>query len=139
MIILDTNAVSELMRPVPDPSVVAWARSHTGAELNITAITLAEIGYGLERMPVGRRRAFLTAAAGELFATFGEQILPFDSGAATHYPGVVAGRDRRGLPIEIADAQIAAICHTHRATLATRNTKDFTHTGVELVDPWRPN
>lgn len=136
MIVVDTNVVSELMRPSPSAEVVAWVRSRHGGDLYTTSITLAEILHGIGRLPDGRRQAVLRDTAAEVFATFGDQVLGFDADAAVHYADVVRGRDRLGLPIDGFDAQIAAICRAHDAMLATRNTKDFAHTGVGLIDPW---
>jgi predicted nucleic acid-binding protein len=137
MIVLDTNVVSELMRPEPASNVLAWLREQPGNDLCTTAITIAEIRYGIARLPAGRRRSALAQAAGEIFTAFPGQILAFDLAAADAYADVVAGRDGLGSPIDGFDAQIAAICRTHAAILATRNTKDFINTGVRIIDPWR--
>jgi toxin FitB len=136
MIIVDTNVVSELMRPSPSAVVVGWVRSNE-RELYTTAITLAEIGYGIERLPDGRWKELLRSTAGEVFADFAERVLPFDAEAAVTYATIVSDRDRAGLPIDGFDAQIASICRSHRAGLATRNAKDFQDTGVEIIDPWK--
>lgn len=137
MIILDTNVLSELMRPQPSPLVRDWAGQQVSDELCTTAVTVAEIRYGLERLPHGRRKASLVAAATEVFTAFGEYIYPFDTNAAIAYARIVAHRDRLGLPIEGFDAQIAAICQIRGAALATRNGKDFEETGIDVVDPWQ--
>jgi len=137
VIILDTNVVSELMRPTPDPKVRSWIAERRGGELVTTSITLAEILYGLARLPPGRRKDLLESTATKLFATFGGQVLPFDRAAAGHYADIVSNRDQRGLPIDGFDAQIAAVCRERKAALATRNPTDFEHTGVDLIDPWR--
>jgi len=138
MIVVDTNVVSELMRPSPSPVVVAWVRRNEG-ELSTTSITLAEIRYGIERLPAGRRRELLRSTAEEVFADFEERVLAFDAAATGAYATIVSGRDRAGLPIDGFDAQIAAICRTHQAALATRNTKDFQNTGIAIIDPWQPD
>ena len=137
MIIVDTNVVSELMKSSPSEPVIEWVRARTGSELFTTSITLAEILYGIARLPDGRRKELLRTTASEVFAAFEDQVLPFDSRAATHYAEVVVGRDQLGLPIDGFDAQIASICRAHGAALATRNVKDFRHTDVKLIDPWR--
>jgi len=137
VIVLDTNVASELMKPSPDPVVRDWVRVRRGNELCTTSITLAEIRYGIERLPAGRRRDLLKATADDVFATFEDQVLPFDAAAAAHYPVIVTRRDRAGLLIDGFDAQIATICHTHDAALATRNLKDFQNTGIDLIDPWQ--
>jgi len=137
MIVADTNVVSELMRPSPSPAVRDWVSRQAAGELYTTATTVAEIRYGLERLTRGRRKDRLQAAADEVFAVFSEYVLPFDGGAAVYYAQIARHRDEAGLPISGFDAQIAAICRACGATLATRNTKDFLDTGVEVIDPWR--
>jgi toxin FitB len=137
VIVVDTNVVSELMRPSPDPQVREWVSAQAPSELCITAITVAEIRYGLERLADGRRKQSLLAAATELFAAFSDYIQPFDADAAVWYATIVAHRDRLGMPIDGFDAQIAAICRTCSAALATRNARDFQQTGTEVIDPWQ--
>ena len=137
MIIIDTNVVSELMKPSPSAAVIEWVRARTGSELYTTSITLAEILYGIARLPDGRRKELLRTTASDVFAAFEDQVLPFDSSAATHYAEVVGGRDQIGLPIDGFDGQIASICRAHGAALATRNLRVFRHTDVTLIDPWQ--
>jgi hypothetical protein len=137
MIVLDTNVVSELMRAAPAPAVLTWLQQTSSTGLYTTAVTVAEIRYGIARVPEGRRRETLHQAANEIFAAFPRQVLPFDLAAATAYADVVAGRDRDGNLISGFDAQIAAICRSQAASLATRNTKDFTDTGIAIIDPWQ--
>lgn len=135
-VIADTNVLSELMRVAPDPRVVAWVRAQAHTTLFTTAVTFAEIRYGLARLPEGRRRTQLVDAAEEVFVTFGEQVLPFDVDAADEFGNLVRRREVAGFPMETADAQIAAIALARGAVVATRNVRDFDGTGVELVDPW---
>lgn len=137
MIVVDTNVVSELMRPSPSPGVVGWVRGHNGSELYTTSVTLAEIEYGIERLPDGHRKELFRSTAAEVFTAFDEAVLPFDRMAAMRYAGVVAKRELAGAPIDGFDAQIAAICLARHASLATRNVKDFTGTGVTVIDPWK--
>ncbi len=136
MIIIDTNVASELMRPSPSSVVRDWLRARRATDLYTTAITLAEILHGLEKLPNGRRKELLRTAADDVFGAFAEHVLPYDATAASAYGGIVAHRDRAGAPIDGFDAQIASICQAHGARLATRNTKDFEGTGVDLIDPW---
>lgn len=137
MILLDTNVLSELARPVPDPNVLAWVDAQPPGELATSAVTAAELWYGVARLPVGRRRSgLIDAVDGLLNEDLGDRVLPFDMVAAAHCARIVASREAVGLPISVSDAQIAAICVSHRAPLATRNTKDFQETGVSLIDPW---
>lgn len=135
MIVIDTDVFSELVRPAPDNTVEAWARA-TGSDIYLTAVTVAEIRFGIIRMPGGRRRYDLTCEAESLLADFGERILPFDKTAAMYYGTLVASRNAGGRPISVLDAQIAAICQAHGADLATRNVKDFEHLGLTVIDPW---
>ena len=136
MIILDTNVVSELMRPAPNDRVRQWISGRRADELSTTAITVAEIGHGIERLPDGRRKATLLSAAADLFAAFGDLVQPFDARAAAWFGPVMVQRAGASLPIEGFDAQIASICRVHGAVLATRNVKDFVETGVDVIDPW---
>ncbi|MGO1050050.1 type II toxin-antitoxin system VapC family toxin [Crossiella sp. CA198] len=137
MIVLDTNVISELMRRTPDDTVVRWIDRYPAEEVFLTAVTAAELAYGVERMPDGQRKTVLAVRVSELLTEdFQGQILPFDGGAAVYYGEIAAGRDQRGQPISTADAQIAAICRRFAACLATRNTKDFADTGITLLDPW---
>ena len=137
MIVLDTNVVSELFRREPEANVVAWLESLDG-EVAITAITLAELLAGVRRLPEGRRRSDLEAAVIAAVQPYrgSHAVLPFDDECAEPYAEILLERERAGLPIAMADAQIAAICRTHAAVCATRNTKDFVKTGIELIDPW---
>ena len=136
-IILDTSVVSELMRANPAPAVLTWLQQTSSTGLYTTAVTVAEIRYGIARLPDGRRKHDLHQAANEIFAAFPRQVLPFDLAAATACADVVAGRETGGNPISGFDGQIAGICRSQAATLATRNTKDFVDTGVALIDPWQ--
>ncbi len=138
MIVLDTNVLSESLRPRPLPQVLEWLRRQPRATLFTTSITEAEIRFGLEILPSGKRRATLLAAIAHIFEVdMAGCILPFDSAAAREFAAVAASRRRIGSPISQADAQIAAIVRSRGATLATRNTQDFIDCGFEVIDPWR--
>lgn len=137
MIVLDTNVLSELTRRSPDAGVLTWLDSLPADEVAMTAITAAELLYGVARLPQGRRKTELTEAVHAMINTdFHGRVEPFDAPAADQYAVVVTSRERLGRPIPVADAQIAAICRARHATLATRNVKDFEDTGVDLMDPW---
>jgi toxin FitB len=136
MIIIDTNVVSELMRPEPDPGVASWVRARDRRELRMTAISLAEVRYGIARLPDGRRKQVLLGAADEIFSAFADQILPVDAAAAEYYAVIASSRERAGKPIPGFDALIAAVCRSQGATLATRNVSDFDGTGIEIINPW---
>lgn len=136
--LLDTNVLSELMRPRPDARVVAWFAGRAETEFLITAVTRAEIMLGIELLPSGRRKEALTEAASQMFSEdFGRLCLPFDERAADVYAGIVAERTRAGQPISTEDAQIAAIALAQGLPLTTRNTRDFANIqGLRTVDPW---
>lgn len=114
-----------------------WLDALPGSELFITSTILAELTYGAARMPVGRRRTILELNVAELVDSyFNGRVLLFDIQSALGYGEVVARCGRKGRPINMADAQIAAVCLQHGATLATRNVRDFGDTGIELFEPW---
>lgn len=137
MMVWDTNVVSELMRPEPHELVVAWTDRQPVGEVFITAITLAELWYGIGRLPMGRRRNELAEVFDEMLTEdFERRVLGFDRVAAAHYADLVVERERMGRPISMADAQIAAICRSHGAAIATRNVDDFADVGVDIVNPW---
>jgi predicted nucleic acid-binding protein len=137
VIVLDTNVISELAHRVPDVGVLTWLDSLEISDVATTAVTAAELRYGLARLPDGRRKRELSVVIrGILTEDFHGRVLPFDEGSAVQYADIVADRERVGRPIGVADAQIASICRDVGAMLATRNTPDFEETGVELVNPW---
>jgi predicted nucleic acid-binding protein len=136
--VLDTNVISELIRPQPAPSVLAFVDALDMSDFGITAVTAAELLYGVERLPPGRRRTELTQAVNATIEEdFDGRVEPFDAASAVYYAVLVTDREKAGRPISTADAQIASICRKLRASLATRNTKDFEGTGVTVVDPWQ--
>lgn len=137
MIVLDTNVLSEIMRADPDENVLAWLDSQNVPDLQTTAITIAELLYGVARLPHGRRKSGLRGAIETMLeGELAGKVLPFDDISAHRYSLLVAEREAQGRPISSADAQIAAICHSRDAMLATRNVKDFEGTGVPVIDPW---
>jgi predicted nucleic acid-binding protein len=137
MILLDTNVLSELIRPEPDEGVTGWLDSLDAAAVATTAITTAELLYGAARLPAGQRKERLREAIrGLIEEDLDGRVEPFDVTAAAHYATLVSDRETAGRPISMADAQIAAICRKLGAKLATRNTGDFQDTGIDLLDPW---
>ena len=137
MIILDTNVVSEIMRPTPEQRVLRWFGSQAAEDLHITAITVAEILYGIELIATSRRRDVLRAAAEKMFETvFGDRTLNFEDRTARVFSQIASARRRQGKPISESDAQIAAITRVHGATLATANPYVFEGCGVRLANPW---
>ncbi len=141
MILLDTNVLSELMRPKPNFKVVQWLDSYPENELWISSVTVAEIRLGLSLLPQGKRKDMLLGLAEQTFQEdFFERCLPFDCDAAAYYARIVAKRRQDGRPISVEDAQIAAIALTGGLTLATRNVSDFSGIqNVDLVNPWTDN
>ncbi len=137
MFAIDTNVASELMRPEPTPAVAAWIAERDAREMYLTAVSEAELRYGVAIMPVGRRRKALeTAMTRWLDLGFRERVLPFDSAAARAYAEIAAERRQTGRTIGEADCQIAAICRSRGAVLVTRNVRDFEGAQVEVIDPW---
>jgi toxin FitB len=137
VIVLDTNVVSELMRLKPAAAVLDWVDRQPADETYLTAITVAELLYGVARLPDGQRNTDLAVRVEALLAEdFEHRILAFDETAAAHYADIVVRREQLGRPISTADAQIAATCRSHGALLATRNVDDFIDTALEIVNPW---
>jgi predicted nucleic acid-binding protein len=137
MIILDTNVLSELMRPTPAARVSEWVAKQPSAELFTTSITEAEILLGIELLTQGKRRqGLLRAVEGMFNEDLGGRVLGFESEAAHPFAQIAARRRSLGKPISHADAQIAAIARLRGATLATRNVADFSDCAVDLVNPW---
>lgn len=137
MIVLDTNVLSEAMRPTPAPFVQAWLAAQPPAQLYVTAIAEAELLFGAALLPPGRRRQGIEQAIQRMFAEdFAGRILAFDQAAAPHYAAIAAVRRKSGRPIASLDAQIAAIARAAGFAVATRNIADFAECGVALLDPW---
>jgi toxin FitB len=137
VIVIDTNVISELMRQAPFEGVSAWVNRQVASDLYLTAVTLSELLYGIAKLPSGPRRAELSESLEVVVASdFDYRILAFDETAAAHYADIVVGRDRIGRPISMSDAQIAAICRSHGAPLATRNVSDFDESGLTIINPW---
>jgi predicted nucleic acid-binding protein len=137
VIVLDTNVVSELARPTPSQNVIDWIDARDSAELVITALTAAEVRAGVALLPSGRRKHQIGLRMETLLTeTFAGYVLAFDIDSTPHYADILATRTRAGRTISAIDAQIAAISRQHQAVLATRNTTDFTDTGLDLINPW---
>jgi toxin FitB len=136
--ILDTNVVSEPMRPSPSAIVMAWlSRKPEDGHFFVTSVTVAEILLGVELLPRGKRHEKMLAEALATFAEdFAGRILPFDEEAARVFPEIAVRRRAQGRPIADLDAQIAAIALSRSAILATRKTADFEGCGIRLVNPW---
>ncbi|MBT1164936.1 type II toxin-antitoxin system VapC family toxin [Bifidobacterium felsineum] len=136
MIILDTNVISEIIKKQPDEHVAAWLKNQDTSNLATTAITVAELLAGVKHMTEGRRRKYTDITIKMELMTLADRTFAFDTQAATNYASVLIKREHMGRPTSIQDAMIAAIAHSWGAAVATRNTKDFEGTGVELINPW---
>lgn len=139
MILLDTNVVSELMRPAPDRTVIAWVDAQPASDLWVSAITVGEIRLGIALLPAGQRQDRFARLADTMFQEdFSGRCLSYGVRAASEFAAIVAARTRLGRPISVEDGQIAAIARAGKLTLATRNTKDFADIdGLSVVNPWR--
>jgi hypothetical protein len=137
MIVLDTNVISEVLRPIPEPAVLDWLRLMRRSELWTSSIVVAELFSGVDLMPAGKRQQTLREKMEQMVSTiFTGRILTFNSDAARAYGPILATRQRMGRPIDEMDALIAAATLANGATLATRNIADFEHCGIPLVNPW---
>jgi hypothetical protein len=137
MILLDTNVISEIFRPRPDRRVISWIDAQPSASLYLCTPVLAELRFGIERLPAGARkqrlRQVIDLVEVELYR---DRVLVFDSSAAAAYGRIAASREKGGESIQQMDALIAAIASVHGAAIATRNTRDFGGVGVELINPF---
>jgi predicted nucleic acid-binding protein len=137
MIVLDTNALSDGMKPSPSERVLRWLAAEEPSSVFVTSISQAEILSGIEVMPAGKRKLSLSSAAQKMFdEVFHGRILAFDPEAARQFAAISAIRKAAGRPISQFDAMIAAVVRVHRATLATRNVRDFDGCGIRLFNPW---
>ena len=137
MVIVDTNVVAEIMKASPSPAVVSWFNGQEGSTVFLTAITIGEIGFGLRILPKGRRRRLLEEGFDRLLAeAFAGRILAFDERAAHRYGELRARRREIGRPLGELDGQIAAIARANGAAVATRNIRDFSDCGLEIVNPF---
>jgi hypothetical protein len=137
MTLLDTNVVSVVMAPSPSPAVLRWLDLQTTEDLYLSAVTVAEIAYGLRVLPDGTRRRALSERFERFVALgFDQRVLSFDSSAALAYAEIMGHRKEVGRPMSVLDGQIAAIARSRRMVLATRNTRDFEECGLEVVNPF---
>ncbi len=139
MIVLDTNVVSEIMKPAASRSerVFAWLQSYALGDVFTSAITLGEVLAGIAMLPEGKRRSALQEALAKMVATvFRQRILPFDEAAASAFADIMAVRRRKGLTFEALDVQIAGIAKSRGMAVATRNAIDFEDCGIDVIDPW---
>jgi hypothetical protein len=139
MVVLDTNVLSELTRPIPAPAVLQWAHAQDSGGVFTTAVCEAELLYGVTLLPAGKRRDQLAHAIEVMLNTvLGGRVLPFNRAAARCYAALADERRRRGRPVGFADLQIAAIAQASGANaVATRNVRDYADTGLSVIDPWQ--
>jgi predicted nucleic acid-binding protein len=137
LVILDTNVISEMSHERPDPIVSAWFLGQEAGSLYTTAVTLAEVLYGLNLVPAGKRRDRLVELSHTIFETgLRGKVLAFDEMAARHYARIRSSKHLKGLAMSAFDAQIAAIALATGASVATRNVTDFEHCGIAVINPW---
>ena len=136
MILLDTNVVSALMRDVPDRSVSDWLDQQPEYSIWTTSVTVFEIRTGLQVMPAGKKRSFLSEAFERLLDEIDHRISVFDEEAARQAANLTASRQKKGRPVELRDTMIAGIVLASKASLATRNTAHFSDLPATIIDPW---
>jgi toxin FitB len=137
MTVLDTNVVSEVLKPSPSRVVLRWLAVQEPRAVFITTITQAELLYGIESLPAGKRRVNLSAETERTFEEdFPGRILPFDEDSARMFAKIARDRKASGRPISQLDAMIAAIARSRSAAVATRNTNDFEGCGIRVINPW---
>ena len=136
MIVLDTNVVSEAMKPAPHPAVLAWLNAQAAETLYISSVTLAELLFGIRALPSGKRQDMLMQALDGVIRLFRDRVLPFDADAARHYAelAVTARAAGRGFPTP--DGYIAATAAARGFIVASRDTAPFAAAGVPVIDPW---
>jgi predicted nucleic acid-binding protein len=138
MILLDTNIISEVMRPTPATAVVEWLDRQRSHDLYLSAVTIAEIAYGIQVLPNGQRRTKLVERFDRFVSQgFDQRVLPFDTEAAYRYAEIMARRRQLGRPMSVPDGQIAAIALVQHFALATRNVSDFEHCGIDVLNPFQ--
>jgi predicted nucleic acid-binding protein len=138
MIILDTNVISEPLKPRADPAVIRWLDAQDPNTLYLTAVNLAEVLIGIALHPAGKRKRGMELAARSLqMKLFANRLLSFDREAATAFSLLGSRAAAKGYPISMADCQIAAIAAVHGFTVATLDTAPFLAAGVPIVNPWK--
>jgi len=137
MIVLDTNVVSEAMKPEPDAAVRSWLNEQVAETLYLSSVTLAELPFGIRALPAGKRKNMLDRALAELLELFKDRVLPFDTDAARHYAdlAVIAKSSGRGFPTP--DGYIAAIAASRGFMVASRDTSPYEAAGVAVINPWQ--
>lgn len=137
MILLDTNVVSEAMKPAPHPAVRAWLNDQAAETLYLSSITLAELLFGIHALPSGKRKAMLEHALDGLMGLFGDRVLPFDAGAARYYAELAMTVKVAGRGFPTPDGYIAAIAVSRNFIVASRDTAPFEAANVAVINPWQ--
>ena len=137
MILLDTNVVSEAMKPAPDDTVRVWLDEQAAETLFLSSVTIAELMFGIGALPGGKRKDRLTEALDGVMELFTDRVLPFDVGAARQYAELAVKARAAGKGFPTPDGYIAAIAASKGFAVATRDTSAFDAAGVEVIDPWR--
>jgi predicted nucleic acid-binding protein len=137
MIVLDTNVISEAMKPEPSPTVRTWLNEQVAETLYLTSVTLAEILFGIAVLQAGRRRNTLTRALDGLLDLFGDRVLPFDTDAARHYAALAVAARNAGRGFPTPDGYIAAIAASRGFIVASRETSPYEAGGLRVIDPWQ--
>ncbi len=137
MIVLDTNVISEAMKPQANPAVRGWLNEQLAETLYITSITLAELQFGIAALPAGRRKDGLTRALDGMLDLFGDRVLPFDIEAARHYAALAVAARRSGRGFPTPDGYIAAIAAARGFIVASRDMSPFEAGGLRVLDPWK--
>jgi len=137
MILLDTNVISEAMKPAPHPSVQAWLNHQAAETLFLSSVTLAELLYGIAALPDGKRKDMLAQAVEGLMELFRDRVLPFDTDAARHYAGLAVTAKTAGRGFPTPDGYIGAIAASRGFIVASRDTAPFAAAGVSVINPWK--
>lgn len=136
MIVLDTNVVSEAMKPAPHPGVQAWLNEQAAETLYLSSVTLAELLFGIAALPAGKRKNLLSRALDGLIDLFGERVLPFDTDAARRYPELALKARTGGRGFPTPDGYIAAIAASRGFVVASRDTSAYEAGGLQVINPW---
>ena len=137
MILLDTNVVSEAMKPEPDSAVRRWLDEQAAETLYLSSVTIAELMFGIGALPDGKRKDKLTDALDSVMGLFADRVLPFDIDAARHYANLAVKARAAGRGFPTPDGYIAAIAASRGFVVATRDTSAFDAAGMEVIDPWK--
>lgn len=137
MILLDTNVVSEAMKPEPHPAVRAWLDEQAAETIYLSSVTFAELLFGIGALPAGRRKHAMSLALDGLLELFGNRVLAFDTDSARHYAELAVAARAAGKGFPTPDGYIAAIAAAHRFTVVTRDVAPFEAAGLKVIDPWQ--